>query len=96
MSPYKTFGCSICGMQAPKELREHGTFAERMKWLRSHRKKYHPELFKKSIKKGVKTRKESKVTKKPCPGSKIRSKGKGRGLGRGKGEGPLGVPYKNK
>lgn len=27
---------------------------------------------------------------KPCPGSKIRSKGKGRGLGTGKGRGPVG------
>ena len=26
--------------------------------------------------------------KRPCPGSKIRSKGKGRGLGIGKGRGP--------
>jgi len=34
--------------------------------------------------------------KKPCPGSKIRSKGKGRGLGRGKGKGPIGTPYKAK
>jgi len=34
----------------------------------------------------------TKKTKKPCPGSKIRSKGKGRGLGRGKGKGPLGTP----
>ena len=34
--------------------------------------------------------------KKPCPGSKIRSKGKGRGLGRGKGKGPIGKPYKSK
>jgi len=30
------------------------------------------------------------ATKKPCPGSKIRSKGKGRGLGIGKGKGPIG------
>ncbi len=29
---------------------------------------------------------------KPCPGSKIRSKGKGKGLGRGKGRGPIGKP----
>ena len=34
--------------------------------------------------------------KKPCPGSKIRSKGKGRGLGRGKGKGPIGKPYRSK
>jgi len=30
------------------------------------------------------------VPKRPCPGSKIRSKGKGRGLGVGRGNGPIG------
>jgi len=30
------------------------------------------------------------AAKKPCPGSKIRSKGKGRGFGIGKGKGPIG------
>lgn len=30
-----------------------------------------------------------KKTRKPCPGSKIRSKGRGKGLGRGKGKGPI-------
>lgn len=35
-----------------------------------------------------------KKTNKPCPGSKIRSKGKGKGLGRGKGKGPIGRPNK--
>lgn len=34
--------------------------------------------------------------RKPCPGSKIRSKGMGRGLGRGKGKGPIGKPYRSK
>lgn len=29
---------------------------------------------------------------KPCPGSKIRSKGRGKGLGRGAGKGPIGIP----
>lgn len=33
---------------------------------------------------------------KPCPGSKIRSKGSGRGLGRGKGRGPVGIPVKRR
>lgn len=28
--------------------------------------------------------------RRPCPGSKIRSKGRGRGLGIGKGKGPIG------
>lgn len=32
------------------------------------------------------------MARKPCPGSKIRSKGKGRGLGKGKGKGPIGRP----
>jgi len=32
--------------------------------------------------------------KKPCPGSKIRSKGKGKGQGHGKGKGPIGQPKK--
>lgn len=30
--------------------------------------------------------------KKPCPGSKIRSKGRGKGRGYGKGKGPAGKP----
>ncbi len=55
--PFKTYGCRKCGKQAPKDLREHGTFAERMSWLRRHYKKYHPRLFSASIKKGVATRK---------------------------------------
>jgi len=44
--PYRSWDCSICGMQAPKKLREHGMLAERMKWLRHHCKKYHPDEFK--------------------------------------------------
>jgi len=32
----------------------------------------------------------------PCPGSKIRSKGAGRGLGRGRGRGPIGKPIRRK
>jgi len=32
---------------------------------------------------------KKKTEKKPCPGSKLRSKGKGRGLGKGKGKGPI-------
>lgn len=36
------------------------------------------------------------MSKKKCPGSKIRSKGKGRGLGRGNRKGPIGIPYKSK
>lgn len=45
--PYKSFGCRLCGFQAPKKLREHGKFAERMKWLRGHYKKFHPQEYKK-------------------------------------------------
>ena len=56
--PYATWGCSICGKQAPLELRRHGKFAERMAWLRRHRAKYHPRLFNKSVKKAIKSRKK--------------------------------------
>jgi hypothetical protein len=34
----------------------------------------------------------TQATDKPCPGSKIRSKGKGKGQGHGKGKGPIGQP----
>ena len=34
--------------------------------------------------------KEIMAKKRPCPGSRIRSKGKGRGLGVGRGRGPIG------
>jgi hypothetical protein len=34
------------------------------------------------------------MSKKPCPGSKIRSGGKGKGRGTGKGKGPIGIPKK--
>lgn len=54
--PYKTWGCGICGMQAPKKLRAHGMFAKRMKWLRDHYKKYHPEEFARMIKNAAKAR----------------------------------------
>jgi len=43
--PLKTFGCSICGKQAPKKIREHGKFAERIDWLRRHYKRFHPRKF---------------------------------------------------
>jgi hypothetical protein len=45
--PYKTWGCGICGKQAPKNLREHGKFQERMNWLRKHYKATHNRNFKK-------------------------------------------------
>jgi len=45
--PYRTWGCSICGKQAPKRLREHGNFADRMAWLRRHYKREHTKEFKK-------------------------------------------------
>jgi hypothetical protein len=54
--PYETWGCRICGKQAPKRLREHGTFSERMKWLWSHRKKYHPKEHARSIRKSLEAR----------------------------------------
>jgi len=37
-----------------------------------------------------------KKIKKPCPGSKIRSKGRGKGLGYGQGLGPRGIPIGRK
>jgi len=54
--PLQSFGCSICGEQAPIELRQHGKFKERMKWLREHYKKHHPQAFHKSQRKSVKTK----------------------------------------
>lgn len=44
--PYKTFGCSICGKQAPRALRADGKSEERWSWLRRHYKKNHPRKFK--------------------------------------------------
>jgi len=37
-----------------------------------------------------------KATNKPCPGSKIKSKGQGMGLGKGQGRGPIGRPVGRK
>jgi len=56
--PYKTWGCSICGMQAPKRLRAHGKFKERMDWLRNHYREYHPDEYKKMIQKIKKARRK--------------------------------------
>ena len=58
--PLKSYGCSICGKQAPKKLREEGKLEERFAWLRGHREKNHPRKFKESIKKGIATRKRNK------------------------------------
>jgi len=55
--PYKTWGCSICGEQAPKSLRDHGNFSERMSWLWSHRKERHPRKHRKSVLKSQRARK---------------------------------------
>ena len=41
-NPLETFKCSICGENAPKRLRQHGKFEERMSWLRHHYKQKHP------------------------------------------------------
>jgi len=49
----ETVHCSICG----KAIRVED-FQDMMKKIRRHRKKYHPSSFKKSIKKGVATRKK--------------------------------------
>lgn len=52
----KSFGCSICQRQAPKKLRAHGKFSERMAWLRHHYRDKHPERFKAMYKKAAKTK----------------------------------------
>lgn len=52
--------CSICKKRIRKTDPSKYAFKMRMKRLREHRKKYHPSAFKKSIKKGVKTRKEKR------------------------------------
>jgi len=49
--PLKSFGCSICGKQAPVAYRADGKFEERMAWLRRHRKKMHPRKFRESYRK---------------------------------------------
>lgn len=46
MSPLKSFGCSICGRQAPIALRADGKSEERWGWLRGHYKRKHPRKFK--------------------------------------------------
>lgn len=56
--PLRSFTCGRCGAKCPKKYLEHGQFAKRMSWLRRHRRKYHPEAHKKSIRKAVKTRRE--------------------------------------
>jgi hypothetical protein len=48
----ETIHCSICG----KPIRVKN-FADQMDKIRDHRKKYHPSAFRKSVDKGVKTRK---------------------------------------
>lgn len=58
MSPLKSFKCSICGASAPRKYLEESQFANRMKWLRRHRRRKHPAAFKKSIRKGVRARRE--------------------------------------
>jgi len=47
--------CSICGQTSPETAKN---FEERMAWLRSHRKEKHPEAFRKSVKKAIKTKEE--------------------------------------
>lgn len=48
--------CSICKKRIRKTDPSKVPFKMRMKRLRDHRKKYHPSAFKKSVKKGVRTR----------------------------------------
>jgi len=54
--PLKSFGCSICGRQAPKKLRADGKFSERMRWLWHHRARKHPTAHKRSVAKSLKAR----------------------------------------
>lgn len=56
--PLEKFCCSICGQCCPKKYLAHGKFKERMDWLRRHRKAKHPKAHKKSVKKGIATRKK--------------------------------------
>lgn len=58
--PLASFNCSICGAKAPKAYLQHGKFKERMRWLRGHYKRKHPTAFKRTVSKGVKTRKRRK------------------------------------
>ena len=57
----KQFCCRICAKQgkrrcAPRSALREGHLSDRMKWLRHHRAKYHPEAFRASVKKSVGTR----------------------------------------
>jgi len=49
--PVRTIHCKLC-----REAISGYDFPERMRKLRSHRKEHHPEAFKKSIKRGIKTK----------------------------------------
>lgn len=54
--PLKSFGCSICGVQAPKKLRAEGKFSERMKWLWKHRQRTHWVAHKRSVARSLRAR----------------------------------------
>lgn len=54
--PYKSYGCKVCGKQAPTRLREHGTEAERWDWLRKHYMTDHPHKWKEWQKKSAQTK----------------------------------------
>lgn len=60
MSPLKSFGCSICGAQAPEKFRKHGMEEERWSWLRRHYKNRHPWQWTQWMTKVRKTRKQVK------------------------------------
>lgn len=51
----ETIHCKIC----KKSIRAKD-FEDGMAKLRRHRKKYHPQAFRKSVKKGIATRKRNK------------------------------------
>lgn len=62
--PYKTFGCTICGKQAPKKIWGENMFKERMSWLWKHRKENHPWHFARSEGKSIRTREANRKAKK--------------------------------
>lgn len=60
LNPLAQFKCKICGAEAPKNLLRtgpvRGQFLNRMSWLRNHRKRFHYNSFRRSVRKGVATR----------------------------------------
>lgn len=55
--PLSQFKCSVCGKNAPRKVLEHGSYKERMDWLRKHYKENHPRKWAEWNKKVAKTKK---------------------------------------